>query len=248
MIWDAKGRVSGVQAAAASLHIHLLESLWPLITGCMEWPVGVYWGGGCPRGYLGLLHGLQCKEHHPGLNRVAIALTTRLLKTELWWSSNDAPSQQEVATQSALERGARVAVFVRFYSDCVCMRSVFSHKFVFCMDNFVIVFINMDPKNKQTKQITIEIIQFFPLQYSSAQTLPQGFAVVQYQQLNTPWQLCSGFNLYRTMPMDFYSFTMNLSWSNATCCIMHFNHRFVVASIHISAVLTVISLSVCVFL
>lgn len=40
----------------------------PLTTGCMEWPMGVYWSGCCPHWYPGLLLGFQRKEHHPSIN------------------------------------------------------------------------------------------------------------------------------------------------------------------------------------
>lgn len=37
-------------------------------TGRMEWPMGLYWGGGSPDWYSGLLLGIHHKEHHPGIN------------------------------------------------------------------------------------------------------------------------------------------------------------------------------------
>lgn len=132
----------------------------------MEWPMGVYWGGGCPHRDPGLLHGLQCQEYHPSINRSTITLTTRLLKTEFWWNSIDDPSssieasQQDFATWSALGRGARVAVFVCFYSDCVCVRSVFSHKFVLpvWMEFCKFFKINLDPVNKPNINFSLKML------------------------------------------------------------------------------------------
>ena len=42
--------------------------------GCMERPMGVNWGGSCPDWYPVLLHGLQCQEHHPGINWSAVTV------------------------------------------------------------------------------------------------------------------------------------------------------------------------------
>lgn len=72
-----------------------------LTAGCVEWPLGVYWGGGCPHWYPGLLHGFQCQEHHPSINRSTASFfsTTGSLKTEFWWSSINDPSSSVVASQ-----------------------------------------------------------------------------------------------------------------------------------------------------
>lgn len=37
-------------------------------TGSLEWSMGLYWGGGGPYWYSGLLLGIHHKEHHPGIN------------------------------------------------------------------------------------------------------------------------------------------------------------------------------------
>lgn len=48
------------------LSFSIMTSFFPL--GSMEWSMGLYWGGGCPYWYSCILLGVQCKEHHPGIN------------------------------------------------------------------------------------------------------------------------------------------------------------------------------------
>lgn len=65
-------------------------------TGSVEWSMGLYWGGGGPYWYSGLLLGIHRKEHHPGINsftsrepldhyRLDFGELSSLIHHPTWW-------------------------------------------------------------------------------------------------------------------------------------------------------------------
>lgn len=123
----------------------------------MEWSMGLNWGGGCPYWDSCILLGVQCKEHHPGLNsftshhepldhcRLNFGGLSSAIHHPTWWES-----QSCFATWCALdikqEQSSLYQAFCIIQTVSVCCHtSQFSNQMlcdtcIFNLDGFSFLF------------------------------------------------------------------------------------------------------------
>lgn len=118
-------------------------------TGSMEWSMGLYWGGGGPYWYSGLLLGIHRKEHHPGINsftshepldhyRLDFGELSSVIHHPTWWQVSLILPHGVFWTRS--ENSSLSIKFFNIQTVSVCRQTstqlYYNDTCIFCLDGF----------------------------------------------------------------------------------------------------------------